>query len=302
MKIRQLEAFRAVMVYQTVTRAAEALHISQPATTRLIADLEESVGFSLFLRARGRLYPTPEAESLYEEVLRSLVGVERIARAAEDIRTQQRGSLQIAAAPAIAISLLPFAIAEFVATRPHAKIALLMHSSRTIVDMVQGQRCDVGFPILSVDMSSTHGELLFAARLVCAVPTGHRLSGRDVIYPHDFEGESFISHPKTIHTRLETDSMFAAHGVELQSRIECQVSMSICHFIEAGLGVSLVEAVTASIYKGDKVKFIPFEPAMKANFSVLTPIDRKPSLLLQAFITHVREYAHRTIDPRFMVR
>jgi DNA-binding transcriptional LysR family regulator len=302
MKIRQLEAFRAVMVYQTVTRAAEALFISQPATTRLIADLEESVGFPLFLRARGRLYPTPEALSLNEEVMRSLVGVERIARAAEDIRTQQRGSLQIAAAPAIAISLLPRAIAEFVATRPEAKISLLMHSSRTVVDMVLGQRCDVGFPILSVDMSSTHGELLFAARLVCAVPAAHRLSNRQVIRPEDLEGESFISHPKTIHTRLETDSMFAAHGVERDLRIECQVSMSICTFVEAGLGVSLVEAITASVYRGDGVRFIPFEPAMKANFSVLTPIDRKPSLLLQAFIAHVREYAYRTIDERFIVR
>lgn len=302
MKIRQLEAFRAVMIHQTVTRAAEALHISQPATTRLIADLEESVGFALFLRARGRLYPTPEAMSLNEEVMRSLVGVERIAQAADDIRTQQRGSLQIAAAPAIAISLLPHAIAEFVATRPDAHIALLMHSSRTVLDMVQGQRCDVGFPILSVDMSSTHGELLIAARMVCAVPVGHRLSSRQVIRPEDLEGESFISHPKTIHTRLETDSVFAAHGVERQLRVECQVSMSICHFVEAGLGVSLVEAVTASVYRGDGVRFIPFEPAMKTNFSVLTPTNRKPSLLLQAFIAHVREYAHRTIEERFIVR
>jgi DNA-binding transcriptional LysR family regulator len=302
MKIRQLEAFRAVMIHQTVTRAAEALHISQPATTRLIADLEDSVGFPLFLRARGRLYPTPEAETLNEEVVRSFVGVERIARAADDIRTQQRGSLQIVAAPAIAISLLPHAIGEFIATRPEAKISLLMHSSRTVVDMVQGQRCDVGFPILSVDMSSTHGEVLFAARLVCAVPANHRLANREVIRPEDLEGESFISHPKTIHTRLETDSVFAAHGVERDLRIECQVSMSICNFVEAGLGVSLVEAITASVYRGDRVRFISFEPAMKTNFSVLTPIDRRPSLLLQAFIAHVREYAYRTIDDRFIVR
>ena len=66
MKIRQLEAFRAVMVWQTVTRAAEALHVSQPAVTRLIADLEESVGFQLFSRIRGRLHPTAEGEALYE--------------------------------------------------------------------------------------------------------------------------------------------------------------------------------------------------------------------------------------------
>jgi len=64
MRIRQLEAFRAVMLCQTVTKASEMLHISQPAATRLIADLEESIGFTLFERIRGRLIPTPEAQTL----------------------------------------------------------------------------------------------------------------------------------------------------------------------------------------------------------------------------------------------
>ena len=55
MKIRQLEAFRAVMLCQTVTLASEMLHISQPATTRLLADLERSLRFKLFDRVKGRL-------------------------------------------------------------------------------------------------------------------------------------------------------------------------------------------------------------------------------------------------------
>ena len=85
MNLRQLEAFRAVILGQTVTRAAEMLCISQPAATRLIASLEEDIGFSLFDRIKGRLQPTPEAMTLYQEVQRSLLGVERIARTAQDI-------------------------------------------------------------------------------------------------------------------------------------------------------------------------------------------------------------------------
>ncbi|RZM04112.1 MAG: LysR family transcriptional regulator, partial [Variovorax sp.] len=138
MKIRQLEAFRAVMTWQTVTRAAEALHVSQPAVTRLIADLEESVGFLLFSRIRGRLYPTAEGQALYEEVERSLLGVERIARTAEEIRSLQRGTLQIAAAPVLALSFLPRAIAEFLGDHTDIRISLANHSSRTVLDMVVG--------------------------------------------------------------------------------------------------------------------------------------------------------------------
>ena len=86
MKLRQLEAFRAVMLCATVTRASEMLHISQPATTRLLADLEISLGFALFKREKKRLHPTAEAQALFEEVQRSLLGMDRIARAADEIR------------------------------------------------------------------------------------------------------------------------------------------------------------------------------------------------------------------------
>ena len=89
------------MLYQTVTLASEMLHISQPATTRLLADLERSLKFTLFDRVKGRLYPTVEAQALYEEVQRSLVGVDRIARAADEIRNLRRGTLLVAGAPAI---------------------------------------------------------------------------------------------------------------------------------------------------------------------------------------------------------
>ena len=158
------------MLCQTVTLASEMLHISQPATTRLLADLERSLRFKLFDRVKGRLYPTVEARALYEEVQRSLAGVDRIARAADEIRDLRRGTLLIAAAPAIALAFLPHAIADYLKTRPEAHVSLAMHSSRTVVDMVIGQRCDVGFSMLSMNHAGAHGERLISTRMVCALP------------------------------------------------------------------------------------------------------------------------------------
>ncbi len=301
MKPRQLEAFRAVMESQTVTRAAEMLHITQPATTRLIADLEASVGFPLFLRARGRLHPTPEALALNEEVTRSLVGLDRIARAADEIRLQQRGSLQVVAAPAMAASMLPRAIADFVKGRPEVQISLLMHSSRTVVDMITGHRCDVGFPILTLDFASPQGRLLASTRMACAIPRGHRLDGRPVVYPTDLAGEPFISHSQALTTRLKIDAVFASHGVERKLQLESQVSATICRFVEAGLGVAIVDAVTASDFPRDGVHFALFEPTLVTDFSVLTPPQQGTSQLRDSFITHVREYLLAHIEPRFVI-
>ena len=71
-RLRQLEAFRAVMHAASVTQAAEVLRISQPAVSRLIASLEQDLGFALFSRRRGRLLPTPESTFLLGEVERAI--------------------------------------------------------------------------------------------------------------------------------------------------------------------------------------------------------------------------------------
>lgn len=301
MRIRQLEAFRAVMLCQTVTKASEMLHISQPAATRLIADLEQSIGFALFERVRGRLIPTPEAQTLYEEVQQSLLGVDRIARTAEEIRHQQRGVLTVAAAPALSLSFLPRATAQFLVERPQTQISLLSHSSRTVVDMVVGQRCDIGFAILAMNTPSTHGEPLLATRMLCAVPAGHRLASCSVVKPTDLKGEHFASFPRVLDTRLHVDALFAAHGVERILRFETQISHGLCSFVESGLAVALVDAITASEYRGDGIRFLPFEPAIRMDFTVLTPIQRRPAMLVQTYVQYVREYALKQLDPRHVV-
>jgi DNA-binding transcriptional LysR family regulator len=286
------------MLCQTVTKAAEMLHISQPAATRLIADLEESVGFALFERQRGRLIPTPEAQTLFEEVQLSLLGVDRIARTAQEIRHVQRGVLQVAAAPALALSFLPKVTAQFLRERPQAQITLIMESSSTVVDMVVGQRCDLGFAILAMNTPATHGEQLLAARMVLAIPAGHRLADREVVTPADLKGEHFASYPRILDTRLQVDGLFAAHGVERTLRFETQISHGLCSFVESGLAVALVDAVTASEYRGDGVRFLRFEPEVRMDFTVLTPLQRRPAMLADAYVQYVRQCALEQLDPR----
>jgi DNA-binding transcriptional LysR family regulator len=296
-KIRQLEAFRAVMLYQTVTLASEMLHISQPATTRLLADLESSLRFKLFDRVKGRLNPTVEAQALYEEVQRSLAGVDRIARVADEIRDMRHGTLQVAAAPAIALSFLPHAISDYLKTRPEAHIALAVHSSRSVVDRVIGQRCDVGFAILSMNHATAHGERLISVRMVCALPAGHRLCALDTITPADLAGERFVAHPRSVESRLRMDALFAAHGVEMRAQMECQLGHAICAFVEAGAGVSVIDAISAWGYRGSGVVFKPFEPSLVTDFALLTPSQRPAPLLLKSFIAHVREFAIAELGP-----
>src|SRR5262245_47324218 len=87
MNFRQIEAFRAVMVGGTATTAAQMLFISQPAVSRLVRSLEDSVGFDLFERRKKRLVPTVEGKQLHAAVEQTFVGLQHVSRAADAIRT-----------------------------------------------------------------------------------------------------------------------------------------------------------------------------------------------------------------------
>jgi len=78
MNQRQLEAFRATMRSGSITAAAKLMHISQPSVSRLISDLERSVGFALFVRAGRGLVTTVEARRFYQGVEGMFIGVDKL--------------------------------------------------------------------------------------------------------------------------------------------------------------------------------------------------------------------------------
>ncbi len=115
--LRQIEAFRCLMVTGSMTQAARMMGVTQPAISRLLKDLQAELNLKLFDKLGTGVAPTAEASALYAEVERSFVGIDRIRTAAEEIRTRRSGSLRIAALPALANGFLPRFAGRFVAQR-----------------------------------------------------------------------------------------------------------------------------------------------------------------------------------------
>jgi len=287
MKIRQIEAFRALILRQTVTGAAQMLHVSQPAVTRLINDLESSVGFALFERANGRLHPTPEGLVLFEEVERSFAGMDRIAQTAVQIKSLQRGSLHIAGAPAIALEFLPQTLTGFMREHPGINSALVIHSSSTVVDLVVGRRCDVGFIAHPLTHPAVRIERIYRAPLQCILPLGHRLAERATITPEDLRGESFISMPKEFENRGSIDRLFAERRIDRIMTSESQLSHAVSVLVQHGAGVALIDPITAH-YAAGRVLVKPFVPAINAEFAVVLSNQHPPSQLAQAFVAYAK--------------
>ena len=144
--LRQLEAFRAVMLTKSITRASEMLFVSQPAVSRLIRDLETSVEFDLFKRIKKRLVPTPEGEALFEEVERSFTGINEISLAAREIKDFRSGSMVIASLPALGLGYLPEIITRFAEEKPGVSLSLSIRDSQSVSSLIGAQGPMLGLP------------------------------------------------------------------------------------------------------------------------------------------------------------
>lgn len=301
--LRHLEAFRALMVRKTVTGAAQMLEVTQPVVTRLIADLEERIALSLFTRVKGRLRPTPEAALLFKDVEQSLTAIERIANAASNLKALKLGHLEIAAAPSMALSFLPKAIVSFTREHPDALVSMHMYSSATVLDMVQHDRCDLGFAMFPMNATRYgNSETLVSAKMVGVIPKGHRLASRTVLHPEDFEGENFISLMPLMEARKRIDSLMLSYGVRRRINAETQISAAILKLAEAGAGISIIDPLTASGYNGDRLTFMPFEPAIVSDYSIVISQRNSSTLILKPFIDHARREIRRLLPANVIVR
>jgi DNA-binding transcriptional LysR family regulator len=281
LSFRQVEAFRAVMIAGTTTGAAEILFISQPAVSRLLSDFEDSVKVPLFDRLKKRLVPTPEALILFEEVERSFVGIEKLARTAEELRTFHRGTLRIACMPALAQAFLPQVSREFMELNQGVSMTLQVRSSQQVADWISTQHFDIGFAAVAVSDPSIKTELLARSEMVCVLPPGHPLENKELIEPQDLKDDVFIS-LGTEH-RYKVDDAFENAEVKRKMLFDTQVSHIACSYVLSGSGVSLVDPVTALSFIKQGLVVKPFSISIPFKYNLIYSATRPVSQLALDF-------------------
>ena len=282
MNVRQLEAFRAVFTTGSVSMAADRLGVTQPAVSTLISNLEISIGFPLFERIRGRLVSTPEAATLYDEVERVFASLDRVTHTVHEIRAMSAGHLRIASMPGPTIKALPQIITPFLDGRPDVNISLHTQSSPKAKDWVATGQVDIGLAEMPIDNKAIEWEPLIQ-RCVCIMPTGHRLTKKEVITPADIKNEPLITLYRDHLVSRRLDNAFEDAGLIRKTRLEVFLFSTCCNFVHEGAGVALVDAMSADHYRDHNIAIRPFEPAIMFDIAILFPANRPRSQLASEF-------------------
>lgn len=286
-RIRQLEAFHAVLQTGSATRAAELLRISQPSVSKLLQELEVQTGIRLFERMRKRLYPTPEARRLAQEVDDLFFKLSRIEHVANELRAKGVGELRIASLPALGFGLIPRVLARFRREQPEMRAVLSLAPSQRVVEMVVSGEVDIGFAYPVPGTPTTlERHMLAVLPAVVVLPPGHRLARRKELRPEDLEEETLVSLGREDRSRDHMDMLFDKGRLDAAVAVETPFAAVACELVAAGLGVALVDPVTAHFYR-DRLDVRSISPSFSFDFGALTLAGSPPSSTAYRFLDMV---------------
>ncbi|WP_416067819.1 LysR family transcriptional regulator [Rhizobium sp. ZK1] len=271
------------MTAGSVTDAAAMLNTSQPTISRELARFEHLIQVKLFERVRGRLRPTAHALQLFEEVQRAYFGLDRIISAATSLRQFEQGQLSIVCLPVFSQSLLPQTCRWFIKRFPNVGISIVPQESPLLEEWLSAQRYDFGLTEVDHAPQGTDITPLMKLDEICVLPDGHPLLEKAVLSPGDFDGQSFVSLSATDSYRQQIDQIFRNAGITRHMVIETHSAASVCSMVREGIGLAIVNPLTALDYAGHRVRLRRLSFSIPFSVNIVRPIHRPPSQLVDIF-------------------
>ncbi|MDH5570360.1 MAG: LysR family transcriptional regulator [Gammaproteobacteria bacterium] len=247
MSDRRLQVFQTVARLLSFTKAAEELHMTQPAVTFQVRQLEEQYNTRLFDRTHNRISLTDVGKKVFEYGERIFELYGEMDNSVRELTGDVSGILILGASTTIAEYMLPVLLGDFKKEYPDVNIRLKVSNSDGIVAQVENNMIDLGVVEAPVNNKNLVVEECRIDELVVILPPGHALAGRESIHPKELVDYPFICREEGSGTREVMLESMLADGVcisELNVVMELGSLESIKGSVEAGMGISILSNAT----------------------------------------------------------
>jgi DNA-binding transcriptional LysR family regulator len=289
LSLQALKSFHEIMRTGSATAAAARLGLKQPGVSRLIAQMEKTVGFELFYRGKG-LTPTPEALLLFAEVDRAFLNIDRVNSVIKDIRTHSVGQLKIVASPGFSVGVLSDVVVSFLKKNPKVTLNVDSQSVEIAKLHVAMRDADCGFAKMPIERSDITAEKIISCETVCVLPQNHPLAKEDVLTPALLRDQPIIQLAAGTTFRLLVDSAFRKANVSPVIAVEAHAVALACTFAAKGIGIAIVNEMMARTHLRDGLVARPFRPKILHEFAFITSSQVPMNRLTQAFLDETRHY------------
>ncbi|MEY4242193.1 MAG: hypothetical protein RJA14_1889 [Pseudomonadota bacterium] len=288
LRLRALRIFSAIVRLGSVTAAARQHGLSQPAASRLLAQLESDVGFELFHRDRGRLILTADGLLMHQEVERALDTVERVQSLARDISSFRVGHLRLVAPPSLLEAALPDLITRFLAQYPQVHLSIDSHGVEVAKAMIASRAVDAGFVKLPHNRADLQAETVLESETACVLERSHPLADQETIDAADLGGVPLILLGQGQRFRGQVETALADAGVVPRVKVETHTIASACALAARGVGVAIVNETLASAYVREGTVLRRFTPGIRHEYGFATSAGAERNRLAEAFLALLR--------------
>jgi len=287
--LRQLRAFLAVSRQRHFRRAAEQVHLTQPAVSRHIAELEAELGVRLFDRNTREVVPTEAGRYLHNAVERVLDELESVLAHVHSEGESRRGTVRVAAAPTPSAELMPRCIAECARDWPELTLHLHDRTQTEVLDSVRGGEVDFGVTIDPPGSGEFERETIMHDPFVLVCRSDHPLARLGRVPWKKLRGEPLVLLDYSSGSRRLIDQVLDEQRIEARVTQQTSHTHTAFRMVEAGLGSSITPGL--SLPESPRLAVRPLVPTVKRAITLIRRRHRSLSPVAELVWTRLRDMA-----------
>lgn len=294
---RRLQVFHTVARLLSFTKAAETLHMTQPAVTFQIRQLEEHFNTRLFDRTHNRISLTVAGDRVFEYADKIIALYNEMDNKVRELTGDVSGILIIGASTTIAEYVLPSLLGEFKERCPSVNIRLSVSNSMGVVHMVENNSVDVGIVESPISNKNLVTDVCWHDKLVCICHPQHPLAQASSVTAHELTELQYILREEGSGTRDFIQAYLAANGVQPQDlhvSLEVGSPEAVKSAVEAALGASIVSSATIhkELRLGTLVA-LPLDPPLERPFSIVYQRQKFRLRAMEEFMDFAHEHCEK---------
>lgn len=289
--LRQLRAFVTLAHLQSFTRAAEQMHLTQPALSLLLRQLEENLGTKLVDRTTRSLELTAAGRELMPRAERVLGDLEHALSGVKEFVAKEQGRLVLAAPLLLSSALLPEAVALFRARYPSVSLMLKDSLPQHVLPNVRNRVADLGLGTFHADEPDIERTTLFTDPLVAVCARDHPFARKARVTWRELANVPVIGLTRDSIFRELAEQGFQRVGLPFEPLFEVSYVGTALGLAQEGLGVTIVPGYARKLVVPAKAKCLPIEaPVIKREVSIIRLARRSLTPAAEAFTEFLREY------------
>ncbi|PAE19162.1 LysR family transcriptional regulator [Bacillus sp. 7504-2] len=295
MELRQLKYFLTIAKCKSITNAAEILHISQPALSKMMKGLEEELGMTLLLRSNKSNELTDAGLIVMEYAQKIFSEIDNMTTTLNDLTNLKRGEIQIGLPPIIGSLFFPNIMANFHKEYPNIKMNVTEYGAAKVVKSVKDGELDLGVAVLPVDGRTFNIYPIVEERMKLLVHHEHRLASLKKVHLKELKDEELIFYHEDFALHDIMWKKFIESGFEPKILFKSSQWDLMSEMVAANLGVTILPESICNRVMNKRIRIIELIPITPWNLALITKKDKYLSYAGRTFIDYISKHSSSRI-------